>query len=121
MASYNKLGSVMSKAYMTGITVQDTYGEAKANGASDMEALALTLGYAAGEAWILNTGLGEWIMPELHGDKLKYRSIVNALRNDVKNLTKNIDQATTKEAKQNIFKKIFNIGKKIATDDYAKN
>ena len=77
MESYNKLGSIMSKAYMTGITVQDTYGEAKANGASDMEALALTLGYAAGEAWILNTGLGEWIMPELQGEKLKYRAIVN--------------------------------------------
>ena len=120
MESYNKLGSIMSKAYMTGITVQDTYGEAKANGASDMEALALTLGYAAGEAWILNTGLGEWIMPELQGEKLKYRAIVNALKKEVKPITEDIAEAATKEGRQNIFKKIFNIGKRIATDDYAR-
>ena len=120
MQSYNHLGSIMSKAYMTGITVQDTYGEAKANGASDMEALALTLGYAAGEAWILNTGLGEWIMPELHGDKLKYRAIINALKKEVKPLSEDITETATKEGRQNLFKKIFNIGKRIATDDYAR-
>lgn len=120
MESYRNLGSIMSKAYMTGITVQDTYGEAKANGASDMEALALTLGYAAGEAWILNTGLGEWIIPEAHGDKLKYRAIVNALKKDVKEISEDAAESATKEGRQNIFRKIFNIGKKIATDDYAK-
>lgn len=120
MQSYNQLGSIMSKAYMTGITVQDTYGEAKANGASDMEALALTLGYAAGEAWILNTGLGEWIMPELQGDKLKYRAIINALQKEVKPLTQDVAETATKEGRQNLFKKIFNIGKRIATDDYAR-
>lgn len=120
MQSYNQLGSIMSKAYMTGITVQDTYGEAKANGASDIEALALTLGYAAGEAWILNTGLGEWIMPELHGDKLKYRAIINALKNEVKPLSNDVTEAATKEGRQNLFKKIFNIGKRVATDDYAR-
>lgn len=120
MQSYNQLGSIMSKAYMTGITVQDTYGEAKANGASDMEALALTLGYAAGEAWILNKGLGEWIMPELQGDKLKYRAIINALQKEVKPLTSDMAETATKEGRQNLFKKIFNIGKRIATDDYAR-
>jgi hypothetical protein len=99
MQSYNQLGSIMSKAYMTGITVQDTYGEAKANGASDMEALALTLGYAAGEAWILNTGLGEWIMPELHGDKLKYRATINALKKEVKPLSEDITETATKEGR----------------------
>ena len=120
MQSYNQLGSIMSKAYMTGITVQDTYGEAKANGASDMEALALTLGYAAGEAWILNTGLGEWIMPELQGDKLKYRAVINALQKEVKPLTQDAAETATKEGRQNLFKRIFNIGKRIATDDYAR-
>ena len=120
MESYRDLGSVMSKAYMTGITVQDTYGEAKANGASDLEALALTLGYAAGEAWILNTGLGEWIIPEAQGDKLKYGAIANALRKEVKDISSDAVEAATKEGRQNIFKKIFNIGKKIATDDYAR-
>lgn len=119
MESYHKLGSIMSKAYMTGITVQDTYGEAKANGASDMEALALTLGYAAGEAWILNTGLGEWIIPEAHGDKLKYRALVNAVKKDVKEITSDATKTATKEGRQNVFKEIFNLGKKIATNDYA--
>lgn len=121
MESYKHLGSVLSKTYMTGITVQDTYGEAKANGASDWEAFALTLGYAAGEAWILNTGLGEWIMPELHGDKLKYRSIINALRNKVKPLTENVSETATKEGRQNLFKKVFKIGADVAKGDYAKN
>jgi hypothetical protein len=121
MKDYRELGSIMSKAYMTGITVQDTYGEAKANGASDLEAFALTLGYAAGEAWILNTGLGEWIMPELQGEKLKYRAVINALKNEVKPLSKEATETATKEGRQNLFKKIFNIGKRIATDDYARS
>ena len=119
MEGYNKLGSIISKTYMTGITVQDTYGEAKANGASDWEALALTLGYAAGELAILNSGLGEWIMPELHGDKLKYKAMVNALKKEVKPLTESLEETATKEGRQNIFKKIFNIGKRLVTDDYA--
>lgn len=75
----NKIGSPISKAYMTGITVQDTYGQAKEAGATDMEAALLTIGYAAGEAWILNTGLGEWILPELHIDKFKNRAIADGL------------------------------------------
>ena len=120
MEGYRHLGSVMSKAYMTGITVQDTYGEAKANGASDLEAFALTLGYAAGEAWILNTGLGEWIMPELQGDKLKYRAMINALKNEIKPLTDNLENTATAEGRRNVFKQIFNIGKRIATDDVAR-
>jgi hypothetical protein len=69
---------------MTGLTVQDTYGEAKAAGASDMEAALLTIGYAAGEAAILNTGLGEWIMPELKGNKLKMEAIAKALTKDIR-------------------------------------
>lgn len=121
MEGYNKLGSIISKTYMTGITVQDTYGEAKANGASDWEALALTLGYAAGELAILNSGLGEWIMPELHGDKLKYKAMINALKKEVKPLTESLEETATKEGRQNIFKKIFNIGKRLVTDDYARS
>jgi hypothetical protein len=44
-----------------------------------LEAALLTLGYAGGEAWILNTGLGEWILPELHIDKFKNKAIAEAL------------------------------------------
>lgn len=78
-----KIGSPISKAYMVGITVQDTYGDAKAAGASDLEAALLTMGYAAGEVWILNTGLGEWILPELHIDKYRNKAIAEALHKGV--------------------------------------
>lgn len=120
MEGYRHLGSVLSKAYMTGVVVQDTYGETKANGASDLEAFALTLGYAAGEAYILNTGLGEWIMPELHGNQLKYKAIVNALKKEIKPITDNLENTATAEGRRNVFKQIFNIGKKIWTDDFAR-
>lgn len=120
MQSYDKLGSILSKAYMTGIVVQDTYGEAKANGATDLEAFFLTLGYAAGELAILNSPIGEWMMPELHGQKLKFKSIANAIETQVKPLSKNITEASTPEAKKGLIKSIFNIGKRLSTDDYAR-
>lgn len=76
---YNKIGEVLSKGYMTGITVADTYGEAKEAGASDIEATLFTLGHAAAEAWILNTRIGEWILPELHNERAANRVAVKKL------------------------------------------
>ena len=52
-------------------------------------------------------------------NKLKYRAIINALKKEVKPLSEAADTAT-KEGRQNLFKRIFNIGKRIATDDYAR-
>ena len=112
----NSIGSPLSKAYMTGITVQDTYGDAKAAGASDLEAALLTLGYAGGEAWILNTGLGEWILPELHIDKFKNKAIAEALVKPVKDAKKALEQTGDK---QGFVKKLLNIGKNVATNVYA--
>lgn len=112
----NSIGSPLSKAYMTGITVQDTYGDAKAAGASDLEAALLTLGYAGGEAWILNTGLGEWILPELHIDKFKNKAIAEALVKPVKDAKKVLEQTGDK---QGFVKKLLNIGRNIATNVYA--
>lgn len=112
----NNIGSPLSKAYMTGITVQDTYGDAKAAGASDLEAALLTLGYAGGEAWILNTGLGEWILPELHIDKFRNKAIAEALVKPVKDAKKALEQTGDK---QGFVKKLLNIGKNIATNVYA--
>lgn len=112
----NNIGSPLSKAYMTGITVQDTYGDAKAVGASDLEAALLTLGYAGGEAWILNTGLGEWILPELHIDKFKNKAIAEALVKPVKDAKKVLEQTGDK---QGFVKKLLNIGKNVATNVYA--
>ena len=112
----NNIGSPLSKAYMTGITVQDTYGDAKAAGASDLEAALLTLGYAGGEAWILNTGLGEWILPELHIDKFKNKAIAEALVKPVKDAKKALEQTGDK---QGFVKKLLNIGRNVATNVYA--
>lgn len=112
----NSIGSPLSKAYMTGITVQDTYGDAKAAGASDLEAALLTLGYAGGEAWILNTGLGEWILPELHIDKFKNKAIAEALVKPVKDAKKVLEQTGDK---QGFVKKLLNIGRNVATNVYA--
>ena len=111
-----KVSSPLAKAYMTGITVQDTYGEAKAAGASDMEAALLTLGYAAGEAAILNTGLGEWIMPELQGDKFKMRAIANALTKEVREAN---EKYIVDKAKKTWVQKILETGRKIANNHYA--
>lgn len=112
----NSIGSPLSKAYMTGITVQDTYGDAKAAGASDLEAALLTLGYAGGEAWILNTGLGEWILPELHIDKFKNKAIAEALVRPVNDAKKVLEQTGDK---QGFVKKLLNIGRNVATNVYA--
>ena len=112
----NNIGSPLSKAYMTGITVQDTYGDAKAAGASDLEAALLTLGYAGGEAWILNTGLGEWILPELHIDKFKNKAIAEALVKPVNDVKKTFEQTGDK---QGFVKELLKIGRNVATNVYA--
>lgn len=112
----NNIGSPLSKAYMTGITVQDTYGDAKAAGASDLEAALLTLGYAGGEAWILNTGLGEWILPELHIDKFKNKAIAKALFKPVNDAKKTLEQTGDK---QGFVKELLKIGRNVATNVYA--
>lgn len=84
MDSYNKIGSVISKGYMTGITVMDTYGEAKEAGATDLEATLITLGHGAAEAWILNTEIGQWILPEINNHRAQNRAVVKTLMNAVK-------------------------------------
>ena len=122
---YQKLGEVMSKGYMTAITVGDTYGEAKQAGASDLDATLLTLGYAAGEYALLNTGLGEWILPELRAGRYKSQAIAKALANinqDTQNLYRQFGATlknVPKEGKKEYVKKLFNIGRDIARTEYA--
>lgn len=122
---YQKIGEIMSKGYMTAITVGDTYGEAKLAGASDLDATLLTLGYAAGEYALLNTGIGEWILPELRAGKYKSRAIAKALANinkDTQSLYRQFGSTLKnipKEGKKQYAKKIFNIGKNIAKAEYV--
>ena len=115
MKGYNKIGEVLSKAYMTSITVQDAYGEAKEQGATDLEAALLTLGYAAGEYAIINSKLGEWILPELRMDKEQMRQVISTLS---KGARKTIDNGS-KVQKVEWAKKIFKIGKDIAQANYS--
>lgn len=122
---YQKIGEVMSKGYMTAITVGDTYGEAKQAGASDLDATLLTLGYAAGEYALLNTGIGEWILPELRAGRYKAQAIAKALANinqDTQTLYRQFGSTlknVSKEGKKQYIKKIFNIGRDIARAEYA--
>ena len=73
---------------------------------SDLEAALLTLGYAGGEAWILNTGLGEWILPELHIDKFKNKAIAEALVKPVKDAKKALESDNKNEASE-FWRKVF--------------
>lgn len=122
---YNKIGEVLSKGYMTAITVGDTYGEAKHAGASDLDATLLTLGYAAGEYAILNTGLGEWILPELRAGRYRAQAIARALTSvdaETQNLYRQFGRQLSnfsKEGKKEYTKKLFNIGRDIARAEYA--
>lgn len=118
---YQKIGEILSKGYMTGITVADTYGEAKQAGASDLDATLLTLGYSAGEYALLNTGIGEWILPELRADRYKSKAIAKAIINlgkETNDLRASLSGAS-KEAKKSYVKRLFNIGKNIANAEYV--
>lgn len=115
MKGYNKIGEILSKAYMTSITVQDAYGEAKEQGATDMEAALLTLGYAAGEYAIINSKLGEWILPELRMDKEQMKQVVKTLTEGSR---KTVDNAS-KVQKTEWMKKIFKLGKDVAQANYS--
>lgn len=114
----SKMGSPLAKAYMTGITVQDTYDEAKNAGASDIEAAALTIGYAAAEAALLNTELGEWIMPELHGNRFRREAVAKALA-DVKNTYKN-NTPTSATSKVGFVQSLIQKGKEWFNHEYSK-
>jgi hypothetical protein len=83
---------------MTAVTVADTYGEAKSEGkATNFEATMLTLGYAAAEATLLNTGIGEWILPELKGEGLKRRKIIEAFANAPKEIKNSVPDRANKK------------------------
>lgn len=123
--SYNQLGSVIGRGYMTGIVVADTYGEAKQAGATDLEATILTLGYAAAEYGLLSTELNMWIMPEVKQSGIRYRAIQKALAGLNKENQTSLSQFGkavkdfNKDQKRNYFKKLFGVGKDIANETYS--
>lgn len=118
MKSYYKIGEILSKGYMTAITVGDTYGEAKyEGGASDIEATLLTLGYGAAELALLNSNIGEWILPELKNSGLKNKKIVEALKTGIpEEMREQAIDKSSRAAKENFVKFWFNKGKELAND-----
>lgn len=119
--SYYKLGEPIAKAYMTAITVQDTFGEAIQAGATDAEATLLTLGYAAAEAALLSTDLGKWIMPELRTEKLRHKMIAKKLLElpqETRDLSKQLSRLDG-ETKKAWAKRLFNVGRDIMKAEYS--
>ena len=118
---YYKLGEPIAKAYMTAITVQDTFGEAIQAGATDGEATMLTLGYAAAEAALLSTDLGKWIMPELRTSRLRNKMIAKKLF-ELPQETREMSRQLSKlkgETKKDWAKRLFNVGRDIARAEYS--
>ena len=121
VTNYYKLGEPIARAYMTAITVQDTFGEAIQAGATDTEATLLTLGYAAAEAALLSTDLGKWIMPELRMERQRARTIAKKLM-ELPPETRELSRQLTRldgETKKNWAKRLFNVGKDIFTAEYS--
>ena len=109
-----KYSGAVSKVYMTGITVNDMYDEAKLAGMDDFGAMAMTLGYAAAEYALLSTGIGELVLPELRAQKAKVRGAIRGLANEtIKAFNKAQAEATTPELRKNFIQKAFNKGKEL--------
>ena len=120
MKQYNKAGEELSKAYMTLLTVNDIYGEAKEAGAEDFDAAVITAGYAAMEYALLSTDIGKWILPELRGERLQNKVMVNALTKDVRESFNKLGKAATSsdEAKRTYLQKLLDFGKSVAKGEF---
>ena len=118
---YYNTGAVLSKAYMTMLTVNDMYDNAKAAGASDTAAMLTTLGYAGAEYALLSTGLGEWILPELRQNRMIMKASINTLKKDLQSGAFQTMEASAKTPVDKIkfASKLINYGKKLFNADYA--
>lgn len=110
-------GKIISMAYMTGVTVQDSYGEALQEGASPIEAALLSVGYAAGEYAIINSDLGKWILPELKHEQQTWKQIGRILSRE------GLSEEALRNAKDPIIKnkfikKYLGLGKGLALSEY---
>jgi hypothetical protein len=120
MKDYQKAGEELSKAYMTLLTVNDIYGEAKEAGAEDFDAAVITAAYAAMEYALLSTDVGKWILPELRGERLQNKAMLHALTSDVKESFKKLGKAASEsdEAKRTYLQKLVEFGKSVARGEF---
>jgi len=120
MKDYYKAGEEISKAYMTLLTVNDIYGEAKEAGATDFDSALITAGYAAMEYALLSTDIGKWVLPELRANRIENKAIVKALTKDTLETFKKLGaEATTNEtAKRTYIQKLVDFGKSVAKGEF---
>lgn len=120
MKGYYKSGEQLSKAYMTMLTVNDIYQEAKEAGASDFDASLITAGYAAMEYALLSTDIGKWVLPELRGERLQNKAIVKALTKDTLETFKKLgkEASTNEVAKRTYLQRLVDFGKNIAKGEF---
>ena len=111
-----KVSEVLSKLYMTGITTQDGYSEAKAAGADDVTAALYALGYAAGEYAIINSRLGDWILPEIRVPSEMNRRTAATLFSSL--MKSKPAQTASKAEKANWIQKVFTSAKNKLSSDY---
>jgi hypothetical protein len=107
------LGKYLGQLYMTGIVSKDAYEEAKLSGASDDAAAWFTLLYSAFEFGLLNTGVGEHIMPELRAEALSSKNMLKTLGN-----LKPISKYSSNTEKHRWFNSISNLAKRAAHADF---
>ena len=115
MKQYNNIGKYLSRAYMTGITTADAYGDAIREGATDTEAAFLTLGYTAAQYALMSTALGERILPELRAEKQIWKDLQSKLVNTRKATIEAGNGTATKLSKYNWLNNLFKIGYEAGT------
>ena len=115
MKEYNNIGKYLSRAYMTGITTADSYGDAIREGASPVEAAFLTLGYTAAQYALMSTALGERILPELRAEKQIWKDLQSKLVNTRKAKIDVTNKAANKVSRYNWMNNLFKIGYEAGT------
>lgn len=108
-------GEEASRLWMTGYTVMDSYNEAKENGATDLEAAMLTLGYSAMEYGILRTDIGRWILPEQKYERTHLKNMLTTLQGSSWKESQNL---VDPNIKMNKVKALFKKGAKACKLDY---
>lgn len=96
---WQDIGEEMSRIYMTGITVADSYNQAKEQGLSDFEAALYTLGYGLGEYALLRTDVGKWVLPETKFDAYRMNTALSKWGAAIDNkAAKDLASTASKEA-----------------------
>lgn len=78
-----KTGSNIGRIWMTGYAAQNTYNEARHEGASRGEAAAMALIFTAAEYAIMRTGLGERLFPELQRNQSEWNASIKKVIDEI--------------------------------------